>query len=309
MTRSLIFSGIMHVVILILLIFGLPTMYTLPELEPVMVVQVVTDSIDKVTTQANKPGAQTKKNEEKPSAPEPEKPVVKPVEEPEKPAPSPVTTPPPSAETTPTNAPEPTPAKPEESLPEPTPKEDIKPVPVPQKKPDIKPKEEVKKIEPKKDQKKTDKPVPDQLSSVLKNLEKRKREQSQDKNKDSKSQPTPQPPTDASEKSEAQNSGNPVTQGEKDAIMQQIRANWFIDAGAKDIETFEVIVLVWLQPDGTVSEVKVESDARFESYPAYKSFVEGARRAVLKSSPLKLPPGRYNDMKALELHFTPQDMF
>ncbi len=82
---------------------------------------------------------------------------------------------------------------------------------------------------------------------------------------------------------------------ETDAIRQRVSQYWNIDAGARGVETFAVELRVWVLPDGTVQDVRIER-ATGEDNSFRQAFAEGARRAVLRASPLPMPANNAQQM-------------
>jgi TonB family protein len=106
--------------------------------------------------------------------------------------------------------------------------------------------------------------------------------------------PTPQPAARA-----ASNAPNnpllPLSMTDMDAIRQKIFQTWNIDPGARGVETFAVELRVWVLPDGTVQDVKIER-ASGEDNSFRQAFADGARRAVLRASPLPMPANNTQQM-------------
>lgn len=80
----------------------------------------------------------------------------------------------------------------------------------------------------------------------------------------------------------------PLSMTEMDAIRQRVSQFWNVDAGARGVETFAVELRVWVLADGTVQDVRIER-ATGEDNGFRQAFAEGARRAVLRASPLPMP--------------------
>lgn len=171
---------------------------------------------------------------------------------------------------------------------------------VKEKKPEIK-KEEKKEV-------KKSKPSTD-LNSLLKNLEessvksdeKRKNKVFEEAEDDEKT----------SAKSDKYDETQPLSMTELDAIRSQIASCWSIPAGAKDVEQMSVVLKISIDLDGTVSNVAIaEKKSAITVNEFYQVFIDSAIRAVKKCSPLKnLNPERYNSWKAIELNFDPSEMF
>ncbi|MBI3507150.1 MAG: TonB C-terminal domain-containing protein [Proteobacteria bacterium] len=106
--------------------------------------------------------------------------------------------------------------------------------------------------------------------------------------------PAPQPAARA-----ASNAPNnpllPLSMTETDAIRQRVSQFWNIDAGARGVETFAVELRVWVLPDGSVQDVKIERTTG-EDNAFRQAFAEGARRAVQRASPLPMPASNAQQM-------------
>jgi TonB family protein len=112
--------------------------------------------------------------------------------------------------------------------------------------------------------------------------------------------PAPAPaPTQQTAAARASNAPNnpllPLSMTEQDAIRQRVSQFWNIDAGARGVEGFAVELRVWVAADGSVSDVRIERVAG-EDGPFRQAFAEGARRAVLRASPLPMPTNNVQQM-------------
>lgn len=314
--RSLIVSVSLHVLIGALSYWGLPF---LTRDMPVEDAPIIVDLVEIAERTAAPPPSAKKKDQvaEKPEPKKPEPPKEEPKPEPPKPEPP---KPEPPKPDPPKEQPKPEPPKPEPPKPEPPKPEPPKPEPKqvdPEQPPEPKkpepkpepPKPTPPKPEPPKPQPK--KPVEDDpFKSLMKDVEKFRQ---QPKSSPPPSQAQPSAPTQG-----ATNSANsprilnaPIsdraTMSEKDAIRAQIEQNWVFDVGAKGIESMVIVLKVSMNPDGTVSRVDVADTLRYNTDSAYRAVADSARRAVLKSQPLKYPVQKYEEFKDLELAFRPQD--
>ncbi|MSO89111.1 MAG: hypothetical protein EXQ89_03965 [Rhodospirillaceae bacterium] len=93
-------------------------------------------------------------------------------------------------------------------------------------------------------------------------------------------------------------------------IRQQITSNWNPPIGAKDAQNMIVAVSVAISRDGTVADVRIEDEARADRDDVFRVFAESARRAVLRSSPLRLPPGKEERLSSdrLQIVFNPKEL-
>ena len=279
----------LHVSMVVLAVFGLPSVFQPVELETQpLLVELVT--VAEVTTSQAKP------------EPEPER--VKEVEvektPPPKP-PEPVAAPPP--------APAPPVAKPAPRPPKPEPK--------PQKLAEApKPEPEVKPVDLSKAPKPRTRPVKPQdrfsADRIAALLDKRKQDQKQPTAKVADASAKP-PKTEAKPSPRvALSSDQPLTMSEIDAIRFQIQQCWSIPAGARDAENLVVQIRIFLKPDGSLAGPPEIVDGARMNRPGQEFFrvaAESARRAVQKCSPLKnLPVTKYERWREITLTFNPKEM-
>jgi TonB family protein len=299
--NSMVYSFILHLLLLVLVIFGLPSFERLPQ-ETAITVEVV--PISKVSNIKPKKVVKKKLDQEQPekakevpksvTEKEEDKPKEEPKKEPEKPKDEP---------------------KPDEK------KEPIKKIKEKEKKEekkedDKKPDKKDKKKDKKKDEKKKDKPKKkkqknNELDSLLKTLE----DPSEGKDKDAKE--TKQEKTLDDELNDDKSDSNkydnekPLSLSEEDAIRSQIAKCWTVPAGAAEAGSMNVVLRISLQPDGDVTSVEVLSSSSYSKKDStfFRAAADSAVRAVKRCSPLKnLPKEKYGSWKDLELNFDPKDM-
>ncbi len=97
----------------------------------------------------------------------------------------------------------------------------------------------------------------------------------------------------------------PLTASEEDGIRGQIERNWNLGslAGPPDLAGMLVELRLTLLPDGTVSKVELLNSG---SSPYFRQAAESAKRAVMVSSPLQLPPGK--TYETMRLRFYPEQV-
>jgi len=339
MGNSAVLSGLLHLAVVLLAIFGLPWLYERNEVIEATPIAVVSEAQFDQMSQAKKPPAQQKKTDQPketaippapkaPDLPEPEVQAEAPAPEPQPEPPPPQPEPPPpqqQAETPPPPEPAPPPPEPETppaaqdqqpqqavvAPPPPTPPPPA-PAPVIPQEPQIaeaqpkplppqKPKPPKKKETEKKDKPKQQAPEED-TSSFLQNLEtKLKKKQAAAQKQPGAQQEAAAPPQD-------DYNGPPVTEGEKDAIRQQIQQNWLVDVGMQGLDQMTVDIVVQMNPDGSVQQATIDGGSNTDN-PNWRIMAESARRAVLKSSPLRMPPDKpYEAWSRIRLHFDPKEM-
>lgn len=290
MGKGAILSGLLHGVVILLLLAGLPELFR-RELEPPPVIPIEIVNIADITQAPDtkvKPkvdGPETKK-EEKLEPPKPT-PVAEKVPEPE---------PEPKPEKTPEPKPEPIPEP--EAMPEVTMDDLLAPIEE-EKKQEEKPKEKLKEKPKEKPKEKKKKPKPKKdFMKLLNNIE---------KTEASSDGPAKQEQDENSTSDHAANNISAVLSiTERDLIRRQLSACWNVPAGAQDAKDLYVDVRVEMNPDATVQSAVVTGSSGDGS--SKRAAEESALRAVKnpKCSPLKLPLHRYDQWKTITIRFDPQ---
>lgn len=120
------------------------------------------------------------------------------------------------------------------------------------------------------------------------------------------SQVSPSPAAEATAPSSEMTSELPLTSSEEASIRGQIERNWNIAAGREEcpIEQQELVELrIYLDPNGTVTKVEPITDVSKDK--CLLRTYDGARRAVMISSPLRLPPGK--TYATMNIRFSPAE--
>ncbi len=306
MTHGAVFSGVLHLAVLLLAMFGLPWLWQPVELIEAVPVQIVSaealaESRNQERPQQPQPEPVIPEAPKAPDLPEPAAeappepapiPEPEPVVEPE-PAPEPETTvaeEPVIAPTPPEPVPEPEPAVPPvaqiaQAEPKPTPPQ--KPKPPKKKKVDNKPKEP------------EEQPAdPDFASALLNKLkDKKKNNAAAEPQQTQQARATPE-----------DYAGPPLSEGEKDLIRSQVEGNWIVDVGMSGIEEMVVEIVVQMNPDGSVHSADFDPSGN-NGNPNWVIYAESCKRAVLKSSPLRMPPEKpYEAWAKMTLVFNARQM-
>jgi len=288
MGSGALYSSILHATVLAILVFGLPS-FVSPHNATIVPVEFVTLEDPDEETEKKKPTPEPPpepKAEEKAPEPEPEKQQAKLEPEPTPPEPEP-------EPVKPDPVPELPKAKPEPKV-EPEPKKaKALPPPKPKRRPVVKMAEPKKKPPPK--------PKIDQLTSILRNVEKLKdqpRPAAQDRTAKAPEKGPAKPRVSAFEQ-------NQMIQ----SIQQQLRACWRLDPGAREAEDLVVEIRVRLNPDGSVRQANVIDVVRMVQDAYFRSAAENAKRAIDVCSPFKLPVRKYDVWRELTLRFNPREMF
>lgn len=162
----------------------------------------------------------------------------------------------------------------------------------------VKPKEKTAKA-PRPERKKKKRKV-DNLSMVLKSVEKMKRTRTA-------AEPRAESKTASVSKTSRDKS---LSISEEDAIRRQFKGCWNLDLGLKDVENMVVSVRVYLNPDMSVRDARI-LDRVSGADPFFRAFAESARRAVRNPdcSPINISAERYSVLKTFILRFRARDMF
>jgi hypothetical protein len=305
MRNAAIISACVHVLVIALIYFGLPTLFAPKPVEELAVpVDIV--SLQEAPTAAKPPP----KAEPKPAPPKPAPPKPTPPPKAEAPPPPPPPTPPEPPKATP--APEPPPPKAEIV---PTPKEKPKPPPKPKPAPKPQPQQQAAVAPPAPVPKRKPKPPPDQFQALLKNLAKEKAQEEKVEKTPKKEPPKKSEPFDvnslvASLKKSQRSAIDKRRMGANLAqmIQQQITPCWSIPGGAKDVQDMKIAVHIQLNQDGTLRGApRLEDTRRMQSDPFYRAVAESALRALRNPgcSPLKLPQDQYDLWQDLTFVFEP----
>ncbi len=282
-------SGIFHGVVIGVLVVGLPSFGDPPTQTLIPIEMILLEEEPEPEPEPEQMA------EEVAPEPEPPKQEAKAVPEPVAPEPEPEPEPePPVEEAEPEPEPEPVPlpeAKPE---PEPEPEKLAKPPPPkPKRRPDIK-------VAMPDKNKKQEQPKPDQLTSILRNVEKLRDQPNRRR----------EPMAKAQIQGAATLSASALEQNAMvRSIQEQLRNCWRIDPGARGAEDLVIEIKVLLNQDGSVHTVEIVDVVRMVQDGFFRSAAENATRAINRCSPFRLPPRKYEVWRQLTLRFDPREMF
>jgi outer membrane biosynthesis protein TonB len=302
--RGLALSGALHLALIAVLIFGLPTLFSPPPPQEMPI------AVDLVNI-----GPETRATHPNPSAPQH---AAKPVE----PVPGPISTtperkpePPPPAPPSAASAPAFEPPVPPEPKPEPAP---TPPPPLPQAKPEPPP--PVAEVTAPRPREKPEPPKrvaddaarapareydPGRFDALLRNLAAT----------DSPS-PSDAPPRKSARPAGILSSqpqaplGSRLSASEIDMVREQISRCWNVPAGARDARDLIVEIRVVVNPDGNVQQATIVDQARDASDPFFRAAAESARRAFFNPEcrPLRLPADKYDIWRDMVVDFSPKDL-
>ena len=97
-----------------------------------------------------------------------------------------------------------------------------------------------------------------------------------------------------------------MTATELDALRARLAQCWSPPIGWTDPEEVRVVLMLSLNPDGSVSgdpQVLERPDGRYE-----QAAPESALRAVRRCAPYTLPPEKYESWKQVRITFDPTEM-
>lgn len=95
---------------------------------------------------------------------------------------------------------------------------------------------------------------------------------------------------------------------EQDAIRRHVEQYWNPPVGAREAHDLVVEVRVWLDPDGSVRDVRTIDDGRKQRDEFFRAAAESAERAVRRASPLPVPREKHDQFKVIILGFSPREM-
>lgn len=109
-------------------------------------------------------------------------------------------------------------------------------------------------------------------------------------------------------RSESRDSEAPPTQRDQDLIRSQIQGNWIVDIGMEGLEQMAAKIVVEMNPDGSIRSAEVDPSTD-NGHPNWDGFAQSCLRAVLRSSPLRMPPSMpYDQWKQMTLVFNGRDL-
>jgi hypothetical protein len=100
-----------------------------------------------------------------------------------------------------------------------------------------------------------------------------------------------------------------ATYSVKDFIRAQVERRWNVDAKTITSGDWVVDIHIVLNADGKVTLAEIVDNPRYHTDSAYRDFAFSARNAVLLSSPLILPPDQYDIAKDIIVDFNSKQVF
>jgi outer membrane biosynthesis protein TonB len=295
--RGLALSGMLHLVLIALLIFGLPALFSPPAPQEM---PIAVDLVNLAPeTRASHPNPSAPQHQAKPVEPVPGPAAQKPPPKPQPPQPAP------SAAA----APNPEPPVPPEAKPAPPPLPQAKPVPPPNPVAEAAPQRPSEKPQPPKvksasaaraEARKYD---PGQFDALLRNLA------AADNAVSSEAAPR-RSPAAGRPSSQPQAPLGRLSASEIDMVREQISRCWNIPAGAREARDLVVVIRVAVSPDGNVEAATIVDQGRAAGDPSFRAAAESARRAFFNPlcRPLRLPADKYQIWRDMVVDFSPKDL-
>lgn len=101
--------------------------------------------------------------------------------------------------------------------------------------------------------------------------------------------------------------GQPGAYGVRDLVRAQVLRRWSLDLPTLGTRNFNVAIRVEMTNRGEVLKAEVVNRSRYQSDPIFHEVALSAKNAVILSSPLTLPEGRYADIFAVTLLLNPRE--
>lgn len=95
--------------------------------------------------------------------------------------------------------------------------------------------------------------------------------------------------------------------GVRDLVRAQVLRRWSLDLPTLGVRNFSIALRVEMTNRGEVLKADVVDQSRYRTDPIFHEVALSAKNAVILSSPLTLPEGRYADTFAVTLLLNPRD--
>jgi len=111
--------------------------------------------------------------------------------------------------------------------------------------------------------------------------------------------------SESGEGGEGKGEGGPY--GVRDLVRAQVLRRWSLNLETLGARNFNIPIRVKLTPTGRVLKAEIVDHERFRRDKIYRDIAISARNAVVLSSPLTLPSGRYEDVFQMIVLLNPMD--
>ncbi len=92
------------------------------------------------------------------------------------------------------------------------------------------------------------------------------------------------------------------------SLKSQLSQCWSVMSGARYAEDLVVDLKLFMNPDRTVRDVRIENRLRYSTDSYFRAAADSAQRAIFRCSPLDLPPNKYDLWKTITVTFDPRSM-
>lgn len=103
------------------------------------------------------------------------------------------------------------------------------------------------------------------------------------------------------------NGGKNLQNNDFGFIKEQISKNWNIPVGVQNSVDIVIDLEISLNEDGSVNNVVILDQNRYNTSAFYRIAADSAKKAVLLSSPLNIPYGRINEFRRFVIKFFTKD--
>jgi len=146
------------------------------------------------------------------------------------------------------------------------------------------------------------KPVPDELESKLRTLSKLRLPPSETPLENDEAGAS-----NVSAESDGARRGVHATYSMRDYIRAQVERRWSLDLNRLGDHDVAIPIRIEITNRGIVTKAEIVESARAAKDKIYRDVAISARNAVLLSSPIELPAGRYESVMELTLLLNPKD--
>lgn len=104
--------------------------------------------------------------------------------------------------------------------------------------------------------------------------------------------------------------GERMTISEQDALRRQLAACWNLLAGARFAEDLVVEIKLFMNADRSIREARIVNQLRYNQDSFFRAAADSALRALYnpQCTPLDLPPEKYEQWKIITVTFDPRSM-
>jgi hypothetical protein len=113
--------------------------------------------------------------------------------------------------------------------------------------------------------------------------------------------------SDVTSTSDAAIAGSDAAYSVRDFVRQQVVRHWSLDLHTLGGRRFQIAIHVVMTRDGKIEKAEIVDKERYRTDAVFRDIALSARNAVLLSSPVPLPAGKYAEVMDMVLNFNPRD--